>query len=78
MNFFGDYCLGGNEVIKVAEYQIRQVPKLTEKELNKKAYYPDIFTTAAEGKIEPRDWSFWQDVAELKLWHEDMPELAQC
>ena len=43
MHFFGDYCLGGNEYIKVSEFQVRHLPQLDEGNLKQKAFYPDIF-----------------------------------
>ena len=29
MHFFGDYCLGGNEYLKVSDYLIRNLPKIS-------------------------------------------------
>jgi len=47
MHFFADYLLGGNEIIKVAEYQVRHLPKLEPHKLKCKAYFPDLFEKAA-------------------------------
>ena len=46
MHFFGDYCLGGNEHIKVADYWIRQLPKFDQGSLSRKTHYPNIFLSA--------------------------------
>jgi hypothetical protein len=43
MHFFGDYCLGGNEYIKVSEFKVRNLPKLDKDKLSQKSFYPDIF-----------------------------------
>lgn len=43
MHFYGDYCLGGNEYIKVSQFRIRHLPTLPSECLRHKTYYPQIF-----------------------------------
>jgi len=70
MHFFADFLLGGNEIIKVAEYQVRHLPKLDGQKIKSKAYYPEIFKRAAEpGEVAIEDFSFLQNVPDLKIWH---------
>ena len=73
MHFYGDFCLGGNEYIKVSEFLIRHLPKLDDLWLKKKTYYPIIYQQIAESKmiedVEELDFSFLQDEPDLKIWH---------
>ena len=80
MHFFGDYCLGGNEYLKVSEYFIRHLPKIGKIDLRRKTYYDPLFKEAARntrtGNSELEDFSFLQMVPELKIWHKEMVELS--
>ena len=70
MKFFSDYCLGGNEYIKLSDYLIRSLPKLDQKILNNKTYYPPIFSKAAGNPATTDfDYGFLNDVGELQYWY---------
>lgn len=64
MHFFGDYCLGGNEYLKVGEYFIRHLPKIGNLDLKRKTYYDPLFKEAARNSknqnVELEDFSFLQ------------------
>jgi hypothetical protein len=80
LHFFGDHCLGGNEYLKASEYFIRHLPKVAGVDLKRKTYYDLLFREAADqvllAQSEAVDFSFLQDAPELKIWHQEMPELS--
>ena len=45
MHFFGDYCLGGNEYIKISDFKIRHMPYIKNYHIfsSKATLFPAIF-----------------------------------
>lgn len=80
MHFYGDYCLGGNEYIRISEFMIRHLPKLDSQTIRNKTFYPEIFKQSQRTEMSPsdhRNYSFLQNVPGLQFWHKDMEELKQ-
>ena len=46
MHFFGDYCLGGNEYIKLNEFKIRHMPNISQTNINLQnaTHFPLLFS----------------------------------
>ena len=45
MHFFGDYCLGGNEYIKISDFKVRHMPLIENHHAisSKATHFPPLF-----------------------------------